>query len=59
VLTGRAIDAVPYVDRKRVASFLQNLDGAGVAERRAASPVVFTLLTACLLAAHFNLEDAR
>jgi len=57
VLGSDAIRDVPFVDRHRVSAFLDDLDGASAAERSAAEPILFTLLTACLLARRFSLRD--
>ncbi len=55
VLRSAAIEDVPFVEREKVAAFLDALDRAPERERKGAEPVLFLLLTACLLATRFAL----
>ncbi len=59
VLESSALADVPFVDRRRVSRFLDGLESAPEASRRDAEPVLFMLLTACLLGNRFGLRSCR
>jgi asparagine synthase (glutamine-hydrolysing) len=59
LLSSAAIEDVPFVDRKRVMAFLDGLDTATEEMRHDAEPVLFLLLSACLLGKRFGLRRLR
>lgn len=59
VLSSTALGDVPFIDRRRVHALLDDLERAPAAQRTAAEPILFTLLTACLLARRFRLGNSR
>lgn len=55
-LRGRALERVPFFDRRRVAELLDSLPERSPAARVALDPVLMQILSACILAERFGLS---